>query len=311
MDEKRLLVSPAPHFRRKRDTQSIMLDVIIALMPAFIAAVIFFGPRALLVVAVCVLSCVLCELLFQKLCKRPVTVNDFSAVVTGMLLAFNLPHTIPIWQAVFGSVVAIAVVKQLFGGIGKNFANPAITARIVMMISFASSMTSFADIDGVSSATPLASLGSNKLLNLFLGKKAGTIGEVCALALLIGGIYLICRRVITWHIPVTFVGTVALFGAISGYNPIEYILCGGLLLGAIFMATDYSTSPPTPWGKVIFGVGCGTITFLIRRFGGYPEGVSFAILLMNIVSPYITALTRKKPFGAKKIKRGKAGGKSL
>jgi electron transport complex protein RnfD len=308
MDEQRLLVSPAPHFRRKRDTQSIMLDVIIALMPAFIAAVLFFGWRALLVVSVCVLTCVLGELGFQKLCKRHVTVNDFSAVVTGILLGFNLPYTIPIWQAVFGSVVAIIVVKQLFGGIGKNFANPAITARIVMMVSFASSMTSFSKIDGVSTATPLTELGSNKLLDLFLGNHAGSLGETCALALIIGGIYLICRRVITWHIPVTFIGSAAIFGAIAGHNPIEYILCGGLLLGAIFMATDYSTSPPTSWGKVIFGIGCGALTFIIRQFGGYNEGVSFAILIMNILTPYITTLTRKKPLGTKKAKTINVGG---
>ena len=308
MDEQRLLVSPAPHFRRKRDTQSIMLDVIIALIPAFIAAVLFFGWRALLVVSVCVLTCVLGELGFQKLCKRHITVNDFSAVVTGILLGFNLPYTIPIWQAIFGSIVAIIVVKQLFGGIGKNFANPAITARIVMMVSFASSMTSFSKIDGVSTATPLTELGSNKLLDLFLGNHAGSLGETCALALIIGGIYLICRRVITWHIPVTFIGSAAIFGAIAGHNPIEYILCGGLLLGAIFMATDYSTSPPTSWGKVIFGIGCGALTFIIRQFGGYNEGVSFAILIMNILTPYITALTKKKPFGTKKVKKIKAGG---
>lgn len=308
MDEQRLLVSPAPHFRRKRDTQSIMLDVIIALMPAFIAAVLFFGWRALLVVSVCVLTCVLCELGFQKLCKRHVTVNDFSAVVTGILLGFNLPYTIPIWQAVFGSIVAIVVVKQLFGGIGKNFANPAITARIVMMVSFASSMTSFSKIDGVSTATPLTELGSNDILNLFLGNHAGSLGETCALALIIGGIYLICRRVITWHIPVTFIGSAAIFGAIAGHNPLEYILCGGILLGAIFMATDYSTSPPTSWGKVIFGIGCGALTFVIRQFGGYNEGVSFAILIMNILTPYITSLTRKKPFGTKTAKKIKAGG---
>ena len=297
MDEQRLLVSPAPHFRRARDTQSIMLDVIIALMPSFIASVIFFGWRALLVVSVCVLTCVFCELLFEKLCKRPVTVSDFSAVVTGIILGFNLPHTIPIWQAIFGSVVAIVVVKQLFGGIGKNFANPAITARIVMTVSFASSMTSFSRIDGVSSATPLTKLGSNSLLELFLGNHAGSLGETCALAILIGGAYLLIRRVITWHIPVTFVGTVALLGAIAGYNALEYILCGGLLLGAFFMATDYSTSPSTTWGKVIFGVGCGIITFVIRQFGGYNEGVSFAILIMNILSPYIEIWTRKRPFG--------------
>ena len=308
MDEQRLLVSPAPHFRRKRDTQSIMLDVIIALMPALVASVIFFGFRALLVVSVCVLTCILSEFLFQKLCKRPVTVNDFSAVVTGILLGFNLPYTIPIWQAVFGSIVAIVVVKQLFGGIGKNFANPAITARIVMMVSFASTMTSFNKIDGVSTATPLTEMGSNNLLYLFLGNHTGSLGETCALAILIGGVYLLCRRVITWHIPVTFIGTVAIFGAIAGHNALEYILCGGLLLGAFFMATDYSTSPQTAWGKVIFGVGCGLITFIIRQFGGYNEGVSFAILIMNILTPYIMALTRKKPLGTKKVKKIKAGG---
>ena len=307
MDDQKLLVSPAPHFRKKRDTQAIMLDVIIALMPALIASAIIFGWRALLIVSVCVVTCVLCELGFQKLCKRPVTIKDLSAVVTGILLGFNLPHTIPIWQAVFGSVVAIVAVKQLFGGIGKNFANPAITARIVMMVSFASTMTSFSKIDGVSTATPLTQMGSNRLLDLFLGNHTGSLGETCALAIILGGIYLLCRRVITWHIPFTFIGTAALLGAIAGHHPIEYILCGGVLLGAFFMATDYSTSPSTPWGKVIFGIGCGFITFIIRQFGGFEEGVSFAILLMNILAPYISTLTRKKPFGAQKVKKVKGG----
>ena len=319
MDDKMLLVSPAPHFRKNRDTQTIMLDVVIALMPAFIASAIIFGWRALLVVTVCVLTCVACELLFEKLCKRPVTVNDFSAVVTGMLLGFNLPYTVPIWQAVFGSVVAIVVVKQLFGGIGKNFANPAITARIVLLVSFAGAMTNFTIIgtpDGISSATPLVEGGSistvffgnyagqsgNRLLTLFLGNHGGALGETCALAILIGGIYLLCRRVISWHIPVAFIGTAALLGAVAKHNALEYILSGGILLGAFFMATDYSTSPSTKSGKIIFGVGCGLVTFLIREFAGYPEGVSFAILLMNILAPLITMATRKKPFGTKKIK---------
>lgn len=324
MDEQMLLVSPAPHFRKKRNTQSIMLDVIIALIPAFMASMLIFGWRSLLVVSVCVITCVLSEFLFQKLCKRTVTVNDFSAVVTGMLLGFNLPYTVPIWQAVFGSLVAIVVVKQLFGGIGKNFANPAITARIVMTVSFASAMTDFSILgapDTVSSATPLASNAEplytvffgqyagesqNKLLTLFLGNHAGSLGETCALAILIGGIYLLCRRIISWHIPVAFIGTAAVLGAIAGHNALEYILCGGLLLGAFFMATDYSTSPSTKWGKIIFGIGCGLITFVIREFGGYPEGVSFSILLMNIVSPYISMITRKRPFGTKKT-----GGKKV
>ncbi len=324
MDNQRLLVSPAPHFRSKRDTQSIMLDVVIALMPAFIAAALIFGWRAILIVSVCVATCVLCEFLFQKICKQPVTANDFSAVVTGMLLGFNLPYTIPVWQAMLGSVFAIVVVKQLFGGIGRNFANPAITARIVLTVSFAAAMTNFSIIgapDAISSATPLAGTSSistvfageyagqssNTLLTLFLGNHAGSLGETCALAILLGGAYLLCRRVITPHIPFTFIGTVALFGAIAGHNPLEYILCGGLLLGAFFMATDYSTSPSTAWGKVIFGVGCGLITVLIREFGGYNEGVSFAILIMNILAPYISMLTRRKPFGTKKIKE--KGGK--
>ena len=310
MDEQKLLVSPAPHFRRRRNTQLIMLDVIIALMPSLIASAIIFGARALLVVATCVITCVLCELGFERLCKRHVTIGDLSAIVTGILLGFNLPYTIPIWQAIFGSVVAIVIVKQLFGGIGKNFANPAITARIVMMVSFASTMTSFNKIDGVSSATPLTELGNNTLLDLFLGNHTGSLGETCALAILIGGVYLLLRRVITWHIPLTFIGTAAILGAIAGHNPIEYILCGGLMLGAFFMATDYSTSPPTSWGKVIFGIGCGAITFIIRQFGGYNEGVSFAILIMNILTPYIISLTRKKPFGTKEARKSKIGGEA-
>ncbi len=306
MDNAMLLVSPAPHIRHKADTRSIMLDVIIAMLPALVASVIIFGYRALVVVSVCVISCVLFEYLFQKLCKRDVTVGDLSAVVTGMLLAFNLPASIPLWQAVFGSLVAIVAVKQLFGGIGRNFANPAITARIVMLISFAGSMTNFSTVaDTSSSATPLTQIGTDampSLLDLFLGNHAGSLGETCALALLIGFVYLLVRRVISWHTTVVFVGTVAIFTWILGSDPIEQILSGGLLLGAIFMATDYSTTPSTKWGKVVFGLGCGIITVLIRAFGGYPEGVSFAILFMNILTPYISAWTRRKPFGGVKRK---------
>ena len=306
MDNGMLLVSPAPHVRSRSNTQSIMLDVIIAMIPALIASTIIFGWRALLIVAVCVASCVLFEFLFQKLCKREVTVGDLSAVVTGMLLAFNLPVRIPIWQAVFGCLVAIVAVKQLFGGIGKNFANPAITARIVMLISFAGSMTNFAtSADATSSATPLSQIGTEEmpsLLTLFLGNHGGSLGETCALALIIGFVYLLVRRVISWHTTVVFVGTVALFTLCLGQNPLEHVLSGGLLLGAIFMATDYSTTPSTKWGKVIFGLGCGIITVLIRVFGGYPEGVSFAILLMNILTPYISKLTKRKIFGGVKKK---------
>lgn len=306
MDNGMLIVSPAPHVRSRTSTQTIMLDVIIAMTPALIASAIIFGWRALLVVAVCVASCVLFEFLFQKLCKRTVTVGDLSAIVTGMLLAFNLPASIPIWQAVFGCLVAIVAVKQLFGGIGKNFANPAITARIVMLISFAGTMTNFSrEADAVSSATPLTQMGTEdmpSLLTLFLGNHGGSLGETCALALIIGFVYLLVRKVITWHTTVVFVGTVALFTLALGQNPLEHILSGGLLLGAIFMATDYSTTPSTKWGKVIFGLGCGIITVLIRVFGGYPEGVSFAILIMNILTPYISRLTRRKIFGGVKQK---------
>lgn len=306
MDNGMLIVSPAPHVRSRTSTQTIMLDVIIAMTPALIASAIIFGWRALLVAAVCVASCVLFEFLFQKLCKRTVTVGDLSAIVTGMLLAFNLPASIPIWQAVFGCLVAIVAVKQLFGGIGKNFANPAITARIVMLISFAGTMTNFSrEADAVSSATPLTQMGTEdmpSLLTLFLGNHGGSLGETCALALIIGFVYLLVRKVITWHTTVVFVGTVALFTLALGQNPFEHVLSGGLLLGAIFMATDYSTTPSTKWGKVIFGLGCGIITVLIRVFGGYPEGVSFAILIMNILTPYISRLTRRKIFGGVKQK---------
>ena len=301
MDNAMLLVSPAPHVRQKTDTRSIMLDVIIAMIPAFAASIVIFGYRAAVVVSVCVISCVLFEYLFEKLCHRDVTVGDLSAIVTGVLLGFNLPVSIPLWQAMFGSLVAIVAVKQLFGGIGKNFANPAICARIVMLISFAGTMTNFSMTpDTVSSATPLSltdGYAMPSLLNLFLGNHEGSLGETCALALLIGFAYLLVRRVITWHTTVVFVGTVALFTLILGENPIEHVLSGGLLLGAIFMATDYSTTPSTKWGKVIFGFGCGIITVLIRVFGGYPEGVSFAILFMNILTPYISQWTRRKPFG--------------
>ena len=301
MDNAMLLVSPAPHVRSRSDTKSIMLDVILAMIPALIASVVIFGFKAAVVVSVCVISCVLFEYLFQKLCHRDVTVGDLSAIVTGILLGFNLPVSIPLWQAMFGSLVAIVAVKQLFGGIGKNFANPAICARIVMLISFAGTMTNFSTVaDTTSSATPLVQMDSEampSLLELFLGNHGGSLGETCALALLIGFAYLLVRRVITWHTTVAFVGTVALFTLVLGENPLEHVLSGGLLLGAIFMATDYSTTPSTKWGKVIFGFGCGIITVLIRVFGGYPEGVSFAILFMNILTPYISRWTRRKPFG--------------
>lgn len=298
MDNSVLLVSPSPHVRAKHTTRSIMLDVIIALCPALVASVIIFGWRAALVTAFCVALCVFFEWAFEKICKRDVTVGDLSAIVTGLLLSFNLPVGIPLWQAAIGCLVAIVIVKQLFGGIGCNFANPAITARVVMLISFAGSMSDFAaKNDATSSATPLSGGEMPSVLDLFLGNHGGSLGETCALALLLGGVYLIVRRVITWHTPVVFVATVFVFTFLLGENPVEHVFTGGLLLGAIFMATDYSTTPSTKWGKVIFGLGCGIITVLIRVFGNYPEGVSFAILFMNILTPLISMWTRKKAFG--------------
>ena len=308
------IVSVNPHVYAPDTTTTIMRDVIIALCPAVIASVLFFGARALLVECVCVAVAVLCEWGFEKITKRPVTIGDLSAVVTGLLLALNLPVTIPLWQAAFGALVAIVMVKQLFGGIGLNFANPAITARIVMLVAFGANMTHWvpaAFSDATSSATPLAVIaginginaGANtaadlpSLLQMFLGARGGSMGETSCLALLIGGIYLLCRKVISWHTPVAFIGTVVVLTAILGQQPLYQMMAGGLFLGAIFMATDYTTSPPTPAGKLIFGVGCGLLTVCIRVWGNYPEGVSFSILLMNILNPYISNWTRTKPFG--------------
>ncbi len=303
-----LIVSVSPHLTHKDSTRTIMRDVLIALIPAVIASIVIFGWRALLLTIVCVGTAVFWEWAFQKICKRKTTIGDLSAAVTGLILAMNLPVGLPLWQAAFGTLVAIVVVKQLFGGIGYNFANPAITARVVMLIAFAGTMTTWAapnfcfGADAVSAATPLAVLkegGSYSLLNLFLGTVGGSMGETSALALLIGFVYLLCRKVITWHTPVAFLGTVFVLALVKGgfMFGLAEILAGGVFLGAIFMATDYVTTPQTPWGRVIFGIGCGLITCLIRFFGNYPEGVSFSILLMNILTPYISNWTAKKPLG--------------
>lgn len=297
----KLISSISPHFHSRLTTTKIMLDVVIALVPAAIASVIIFGIRALLVIGVCVAVCVFSEWGFEKICKKANTISDLSAVVTGMLLAFNLPVSIPLWQAAFGSIVAIVVVKQLFGGIGQNFANPAITARIIMMTAFSGAMTTWVFPDASSSATPLALISkgqTNELpsyLNMFLGYHGGCLGETCTLALLIGGIYLLVKRVISWHTPAAFIGTVAVMSFICGKDVLYQLMAGGLMIGAIFMATDYSSTPATKWGKIIFGIGCGLITVLIRFWGNFPEGVSFSILLMNILTPYIEKLTRAKP----------------
>ena len=298
-----LKLSVSPHIHSGRSTSRIMLDVLIALLPATIAGIVIFGLRALLVVAVTVISCVGFEALFNLAAKKPVPVGDLSAAVTGLLLALNLPANIPLWQCVVGALFAMVVVKGLFGGLGANPVNPAITARVFMLVAFgAMAKAGFPTIvDAVSSATPLASEEATSLTDLFLGLHGGAIGETCAVALLLGGIYLIARRVITWHIPVAFIGTVFLASFfMEGMDPtaaLAAILSGGLFIGAIFMATDYVTSPATPWGKIIFGLGAGLITFMIRYFGVYPEGVSFAVLFMNIITPYISSWTRRKVFG--------------
>jgi electron transport complex protein RnfD len=306
----KLIVSPSPHDECYMNTQKIMLNVIIALMPAAVAACIIFGLRALLLMCVCVLSCVVFEYLSRRIMKRDNTIKDLSAVITGLLLAMNLPVTLPLWMAVIGSFVAIVVVKQLFGGLGQNFANPAITARIVLMVSFPAAMTNWvvpfyykeSAADAVTGATPLVS-GNASYLDLFLGNTGGCLGETCALALLIGGLYLAARRIISLAAPLSFIGSLAVLSAIAGADPLYEILAGGVFIGAFFMATDYATTPISTKGKIIFGLGCGIITFVIRQFGSYPEGVSFSILLMNILTPYIEQLTRNKVFGAKEAEK--------
>lgn len=299
-----LTVSSSPHLRHPDTTAGIMGDVIIALAPAAIYGCILFGIRALLLIFTCVISAVLAEYIWCKLLKKPVSIGDLSAVVTGLLLAMNLSSAVPIWIAAIGSVVAIIVVKQMFGGLGFNFANPAITARIVLLVSFPSYMAEFLEpvmYDAVTSATPLVKeAGAYTFKELFFGMHSGCIGETSAFLLLMGGLYLILRRVINPIIPVCFVGTVALFGLIFGDNVIQQVFGGGLILGAIFMATDYTTSPTTNKGKLIFGIGCGLLTFVIRRFASLPEGVSYSILLMNILVPYINKATLTKPFGVRK-----------
>ncbi|MBR5682257.1 MAG: RnfABCDGE type electron transport complex subunit D [Ruminococcus sp.] len=303
----KLIVSPSPHDENYTKTSTIMLNVIIALLPAWGAAVYFFGMRVIPLTAVCIGSCIFFEYFCRLLMKRSNTIGDLSAVVTGLLLAMNLPVTAPYWMGVIGSFVAIVVVKQLFGGIGQNFANPAITARIVLMVSFPT-MSHWIkpleyDYDAVSSATPLVLAKSGdslpSYLDLFIGKTGGCLGEVCAAGLLIGGLYLAFRRIISLAAPVSFIGSVFLLSWLGGEDPVYQILAGGLFLGAFFMATDYATTPITTKGKIVFGLGCGIITFVIRRFGTYPEGVSFSILLMNVLTPYIEQLTRTKVLGAK------------
>lgn len=316
----KLFVEVSPHIRSSRTTKNIMLDVIIALCPALIASIVLFGYKAAVLTAVCVACCVLFEFLFNKIVKKPGTVSDLSAIVTGMLFSFNLPVDLPIYMAVIGSFVAIVIVKCLFGGIGQNFANPAITARIVLMLSFTAAMTTWTEplawlkgsTDAMTSATPLGVISSGEgtlpsLMDMLLGVRGGCLGETCTAALLLGGIYLIIRGVIRPITPICFIGTVAVLSFFSGgfdLNFVAYqVMGGGLVLGAFFMATDYSTTPMTDKGKVVFAIGCGLITFLIRQFANYPEGVSFSILVMNCLTPLIDRFTAAKPFGGIKPKK--------
>lgn len=315
-----LLVSSSPHLRGGRKTSMIMLDVIIALMPAVIASGIIFGPRALLILAITTATCVAAEWVSRKVMKRENTIMDLSAVVTGILLAFNLPVSIHPVMAAIGGVIAIVVVKQMFGGLGQNFVNPALTARIVLMSSFPSQMSTWYkpfyytlgtdSADALTTASPLGVLseGSGQMpsyLDLFLGNNAGSLGETCALALILGGLYLIVRRVISPIIPVCYLATVVIFALIFGRDILVELMSGGLLLGAFFMATDYATTPINWKGKIVFAVGCGILTMVIRLFGSLPEGVSFSIILMNIAAPHIERLTRPRAFGKARKERRK------
>lgn len=305
---KLLNVSSSPHVRSGETTQSIMTDVAIAMLPAAAFGVFQFGAHALLVLAITVFACVVSEYLFEKLLDKPVTISDFSAVVTGMILALNMPADIPVWIPALGGVFAIIVVKQLYGGLGQNFMNPALAARCFLLISFTGQMSSFS-LDGVSGATPLAMVKAGKNVDLaamFIGKIPGTIGEVSVVALLIGAAYLVARKVISLRIPLTYILTVAVFVFIFGKQDPGYVLAhicgGGLIFGAFFMATDYVTSPITPTGQIVFGVLLGVLTGLFRIFGGSAEGVSYAIILSNLLVPLIERATLPRAFG----KEGKA-----
>ena len=314
MDNNKLIVTAAPHITSTDTTQKIMQRVCLALCPTLVAAVVIFGINALILTAVTVAACVFFEWAYCKLMHRENPTGDFSAVVTGMLLAFNLPATLPWWMAIVGAFIAIVIVKQLFGGLGYNFANPAIVGRIAMAMGFAGAMSNYPHpengIDAFASATPLAvsgEVGSEAYKALLLGTHGGVLGETCAITILIGGIFLIATKVISPTIPVTYLATVAVLSLVAGQDPIYQLLSGGLLLGAFFMATDYVTSPTTTKGKLIFGLGLGIITWAIRFLGTMAEGVSFSILLMNLTVPYIEVLTRQDRLGIAKVKKSKEG----
>lgn len=317
------IVSSSPHTHSGASVRRIMLDVIIAMIPAMLVSFWFFKMDAVRLIATCVASCVIIEMLCRKAMGRDIGITDLSAVVTGILLAFNLPPGLPAWMAVVGSIFAIAIAKQLFGGIGYNPFNPALLGRVALLISFTGPMTTWSawqiTPDCITTATPLGlaktsiaagtgqpfSFDSGMLLKFFIGDMNGCIGEISAAALILGGIYLLLRRCISWHVPVFYIATVVLFSAVlwkidpqNNMPPHFHLFAGGLMLGSIFMATDMVTTPVTKTGLIIFGIGCGILTMIIRRWGGYPEGVSFAILLMNAVTPLINRVTKPRIFGA-------------
>ncbi len=308
MDNK-LIVTAAPHITSPESTQTIMGKVCIAMVPTLLASVIIFGVNALMLTAVTVAACVFFEWAYCKLMGREVAVEDLSAVVTGMLLAFNMPATLPWWMAVVGAFIAIVIIKQLFGGLGYNFANPAIVGRIALAVGFGSKMSSFPmghGADALASATPLAVAGkltASNYVSLLLGSHGGVLGETCAITILIGGIYLIATKVISPVLPVTYLASVAVLSVCFGMDPVVQLLSGGLLLGAFFMATDYVTSPTTDKGKLVAGIFLGIVTMMIRKFGNMNEGVSFAILLMNLITPYIEVNTRQDKLGIAKQKK--------
>lgn len=308
-DSVKPIMTSAPHIHSDNSTRRIMLDVILALAPAAIASVVLFGTKALLIILTCVIAAVASEAIFNVIFGRKQSVGDLSAALTGLLLALNLSTNVALWQCAVGAVVAIVVVKCLFGGLGHNFANPAITGRVFLLMAF-SSVAGGAlpkGVDAVSSATPLEQLtadgiadGIPSLLQMLLGQRGGAIGEGCIIALLIGFAYLVARKVIHWEVPVIFIGTVFVCFLIASGDivfSLYEILAGGLFLGAIFMATDYVTTPITRKGRMLFALGCGLLTFIIRRFCAYPEGVSFSILAMNLLSPYLEKITANKPLG--------------
>lgn len=302
----KLVITASPHVKDSITTRKIMATVCVALVPAVVSAIYYFGIRALWLTLVCVFSCMLFELLFTMITKRESTIEDCSAVVTGIILACNLPASFPAWMAIVGSFFAIVVVKCLFGGIGCNFANPAATARVFLLVSFAGQMTHWPaprGVEAMAGATPLKLLASGEpglpsIGQMLIGQRGGSMGETCAVAILVGGLFLLWRGVIRWEIPVSVIASVAVFAVLFGQNPIYAVLSGGVMIAAFFMATDYSTSPVTNKGKIIYGIGIGFFTMVIRCFCNYPEGMSFAIVLMNIITPHIDRLAVTKPFGA-------------